>query len=90
MARLHVRVQPGAKRTRFAGWYGAIPRLAVVAPTIDGAANEAVIVALAELLDLKRRLVRLIGGVAWRTKRVEIDDVTDQELQDRIAAINPR
>jgi uncharacterized protein YggU (UPF0235/DUF167 family) len=83
-------VQPGARWTGFAGWCGAIPRLAVAVAPIDGAANEAVIVALAELLDLKPRQVRMIGGRSSRMKRFEIDGITDQELLVRIAATNPR
>ena len=43
MGRLSVRVQPGARRTDFAGWYGELPKIAVAAPPVEGAANGAVV-----------------------------------------------
>ncbi len=86
MARLLIRVQPGARRTGFVGWYGEMPRLAVAALPVDGAANQAVIEALAEALSVRPRQVRLIGGGSSRTKRFEIDDVTDDDLAARLNA----
>jgi uncharacterized protein YggU (UPF0235/DUF167 family) len=90
MARLHVRVQPGARRTGFVGWYGDIPKLAVRARPVDGEANEAVVGALAATLGLRRRQVRLVGGAASRTKRFEIEGVTEDELRRRLCDANPR
>lgn len=84
MARLHVRVQPGARRTAWTGWFGDLPKLAVAAPPVDGAANEAVVAAVAELLDVPRRSVRLVGGAASRTKRFEVDGVTDEQIAARL------
>lgn len=83
MGRLHVRVQPGARRTAFVGWFGDLPKLAVAAPPVDNAANEAVISALASTLGVPKRAVRLVGGAASRTKRFEIDGLDD----DAIAAV---
>ncbi len=39
MARVHVRVQPGARANRWVGWFGELPKLAVIAPPADGAAG---------------------------------------------------
>ncbi len=90
MARLHVRVQPAARHTKFAGWYGDVPKLAVAAPPVDGAANEAACVALAEMLGLRKRQIRLVGGVASRNKRFEVEGVTSDELSERLRQLNPR
>ena len=90
MARLHVRVQPGARRTQFAGWYGDVPKLAVAAPPVDGAANEAAVAALAELFGLRKRQVRLVGGAASRSKRFEVEGLTPDQLSERLLELNPR
>lgn len=89
MPRLLLRVQPGASRTKFVGWYGEVPRLAVSAAPVDGAANEAVVVALAKLLRLRPRQVRLIGGATSKSKRFEIEGLTADQLSDRVLALNP-
>ena len=90
MARLHVRVQPGARRTAFAGWFGDLPKVGVAAPPVDGAANDALVRWLASVLDVGRRDVRVVGGAASRSKRLEIDGLDDAELAARIVALNPR
>ena len=90
MAQLELRVQPGSRRTGFVGWYGDMPKLAVAAPPVDGAANEAAIETLAELLELRRSQVRLIAGVSSRRKRFEITGFTADELRARVVALNPR
>ena len=79
-----MRIQPGARTTRWAGWYGELPKLAVQAPPVDGAANAAAQAALAELFGVPARAVRLIGGAAARTKRFEVDGRTDAELRARL------
>jgi uncharacterized protein len=90
MGRLLVRVQPGARRTAFVGWFGDLPKLAVAAPPIDGAANEAVIVALADVLGVRTRHVRLVGGASSRTKRFEIDGLDDGEIEAVLQRLVPR
>jgi len=84
MGRLHLRVQPGARRTGWTGWFGDLPKLAVAAPPVNGAANEMVVAAVAELAGVPRRAVRIVGGAAARTKRLEIDGVGDDELAARL------
>ena len=86
MARVHVRVQPGARTTRWAGWFGELPKLAVKAPPVDGAANAAVAAELAALLGVPTRAVRLVGGASSRTKRFEVDGVTDAQVAAALEA----
>ena len=90
MARLVVRVQPGARRTGFVGWFGDLPKVAVTAPPVDGAANEALERELAKMLGLARRSVRLIGGASSRTKRFEVDGLDGPEIAQLIESLNPR
>ena len=49
-----------------AGWSSGSP------PPVDGAANEAVVKALAAALDLPRSAVLIVGGDASRNKIVEV------------------
>ncbi|HSJ91129.1 MAG TPA: DUF167 domain-containing protein [Ilumatobacter sp.] len=90
MGRLHVRVQPGARRTAWTGWFGDLPKLAVAAPPVDGAANAAVIDAIAAFLGVRPRHVRLIGGATSRTKRFEIDGLDDGEIRAILERSIPR
>jgi uncharacterized protein len=90
MGRLHVRVQPGARRTAWIGWFGDLPKLAVAAPPVDGAANMAVIDAIAVCLGVRPRHVRLIGGATSRTKRFEIDGLDDDEIRAILERSIPR
>lgn len=90
MARLLVRAQPGARREGFTGWFGDLPKFAVRAPAVDGAANEALERAVAAALGLPRRSVRLIGGAASRTKRFDVDGVDPEHLDRLIEELNPR
>lgn len=90
MGRLHVRVQPGARRTAFVGWFGDLPKVAVAAPPVDGAANDAVVAALASAFGVRPRQVHLIGGAASRTKRFEIDGLDDDEIRATLERLVPR
>ncbi len=75
-----VRVKPGSSRTRVGGGYGDPPALvvAVSAPAVDGRANDAVVSALAEALDLRRSDIEIMSGHAARTKVVRVDVDVDE------------
>jgi uncharacterized protein (TIGR00251 family) len=90
MGRLSVRVQPSARRTNFAGWYGELPKIAVAAPPADDAANGAVVAFLAQQLEVHPRSVRIVGGSRSRTKRISIEGIDDAELIARVITLNPR
>lgn len=89
MGRLVVRAQPGARRTAFAGWHGDLPRVAVAAPPVDGAANDELTRFLAGALGLRARQVRLVGGAGSRTKRFEIDGLDEAQIGTRVAGLCP-
>jgi len=73
--RFNVRVQPRASRAGVDGLHGDALRVRVNAPPVDGAANEAVVELLAELLKVPRRAVRVVAGESSRSKVVEVDGV---------------
>jgi uncharacterized protein (TIGR00251 family) len=72
---LRIRVRPGTSRTRVGGAYGDDHALvvAVQARAVDGAANAAVVEALAEAFDLPRRAVTIRAGHSSRSKVVHLD-----------------
>ena len=54
---LTLHIQPGAKRTEFAGLHGDALKIRLAAPPVDGKANEALIKFIAETLGLARSAV---------------------------------
>lgn len=72
-------VQPRASRTEVVGWYGDAIKVRLQAPPVDGAANEALLAFLADVLGVPRTSVRLIAGDAARRKRVAVAGRTLQE-----------
>jgi hypothetical protein len=83
-SRITVRVQPGARRNGFVGWHGDLPKLKVTAPSVGGAANTAVVAAVAEALGVRPRDVRLVGGRSSRTKVLEVQGLDGDALADRL------
>lgn len=78
LVRITVRVRPGASRTRVGGHYGELPDrqpvlvVAVTARAVDGAANAAVVAAVAKAFGLRPAHVRVVSGERARTKIVEL------------------
>lgn len=74
---LELHVQPGARRSEFAGKHGERIKLRLAAPPVDGKANAALIAFLAGYFGVPRRNVSIVSGVKSRTKRVAIEGVTE-------------
>jgi uncharacterized protein len=87
---LKLRVVPAA---RAEGWAGTMPdgriKVKIVAPPLEGRANEALVRFLAASLGLSRRSVRLAHGAGGRDKVVEVD-LDPDELDRRLAACRAR
>jgi uncharacterized protein (TIGR00251 family) len=66
-----VHVHPRASRARTA-WKGDVLEVWVNAPPVEGAANQAVIEAVAEEFDVRVSAVSLRSGARSRTKVVEV------------------
>lgn len=73
---LELHVQPGAKRSEFAGEHGGRMKVRLAAPAVEGKANEALIEFLATYYGVPKRSVRITSGLKSRQKRVVIDDGT--------------
>jgi uncharacterized protein len=83
-ARITVKVQPRAKATRLAGRMGNAYRLQVAAPPVDGKANEACLTFLADTAGVARSRTRIVSGATSRMKVVEIEGITQVELERRL------
>ncbi len=78
--RFEVYVQPRASRTELAGLHGGSLKARVAAPPVDDAANRALIEYLAECLGIAKRAVRIVAGETSRTKILEADGVTPEQV----------
>ncbi len=70
---LAVSVVPNAKRTGADGLHDGALRVRLVAPPVDGKANEVLVQWVAAELGLPRRAVVLVRGPTSRRKWLEID-----------------
>jgi uncharacterized protein (TIGR00251 family) len=76
-----VHVQPRASRSEVVGTHGAALKVRLLAPPVDGAANDALVALLAERLGVPRRAVRIVAGMTSRAKTVEIDGTTEAAVR---------
>lgn len=83
---LSVHVQPGAKRTAFAGLYGDALKLRLAAPPVDGKANAALCRFMADFCGVAKSSVTLISGQSSRAKRVRITG-TDASIRARLTEL---
>ncbi|GLS14572.1 DUF167 domain-containing protein [Hydrogenophaga electricum] len=81
MARIVVYCQPGAKQTQLVGLHDGKPKIQLKAPPVDGAANQALIGFLAGLCGVPKSAVTIELGSSGRTKRVNVDGLTDDRLR---------
>jgi uncharacterized protein (TIGR00251 family) len=84
MARITVKAHPRARRSAVAGRHGDAWKLDLAAPPVDGKANEECIRFLAEFAGVPRSHVRIVSGVSGRMKIVEIEGVSQDELERRL------
>jgi uncharacterized protein len=79
-----VRVIPRAARSGVAGERDGRLLVRLTASPVEGAANQALIKLLSELLDCPRRSIRIVSGDRSRSKRVAVDGLTPAEARRRL------
>jgi uncharacterized protein (TIGR00251 family) len=84
--RVSVHVQPRASRSEIVGLHGDALKVRLLAPPVDGAANDALVRLLAERLRVGRRDVRVVAGAASRAKTVEIEGTTEAAVRALVAS----
>jgi uncharacterized protein (TIGR00251 family) len=82
-----VRVVPRASRSGVAGVQGDALKLRIMAPPVEGKANDECIRVLAELLRVKKGQVTIIAGHASRTKTVAVEGLKADLVASLIAAL---
>ena len=82
--RLRVRVQPRASRTEYAGLIGGELKIRLAAPPVDGAANDALVRFLAQLLGVPRAAVVLTAGASSRSKVIDVQGVDEGTVHARL------
>jgi uncharacterized protein (TIGR00251 family) len=75
-----VYVQPRASKTELAGLHDGLLRIRLAAPPVDGAANAALVVFIADKLGIAKSRVRIVSGLTGRRKVVRIDGVTAEAV----------
>jgi uncharacterized protein len=84
-ATILVRVIPRAGRTALAGKRGDAVLVRLAAAPVEGAANEALVAFLADVLDCPRRDIAIVGGEKSRDKRLRITGLTLDEIERRLS-----
>lgn len=77
---LSLHVQPGAKRTEFAGLHGEALKIRLAAPPVDGKANACLLAFLAKFLGVPKSAVTLLVGDSARQKVVRIEGAGEPQL----------
>ena len=85
-ARLRLRVVPGARSEGVIGRHGAAWKVRVAAKPERGAANDAVVRLLSDVLAVPRAAVSLVSGHGGRDKIVELSGITAEEIERRLAS----
>lgn len=83
--RISVRVKPRAARSKILGLRGDELEVAVAAPPVDGAANDALCEVLAEALRVPRGSVDVVAGAKGRSKIIEVAGLSVEEATQRLA-----
>ena len=78
---LSILVQPRASKTEFVGIHGDVLRFRVCAPPVDGAANDALCVYLAELFRASKSAVTVCSGHGSRQKQILLKGISMQQVQ---------
>jgi len=76
-----VRVQPRASKDEITGEMAGAIKIRLRAPAVEDRANEALVEFLAGLLKTPKSAVRILSGERSRSKRLEIQGVTPQQIE---------
>jgi uncharacterized protein (TIGR00251 family) len=79
-----IRVHPRAKKNAITGEVGDALKLALIAPPVDGKANEACIEFFAKLLKVPRSSVTIAAGQTSRNKVIRVAGLSAEEVRLRL------
>lgn len=84
---LRVRVVPASSKNEVVGLHDDRLKIKLKAPPVDGKANEALILYLSEVLNVKKIHISLIRGQTSRSKDLEIQN-TDEATVKKLLNLN--
>ena len=79
---LEVHVQPRASRNEWAGIHHGCLKVRLTAPPVEGAANRECIKFLAELLDIPKSDLEIVGGHKSRQKSILIRGLLLENIRE--------
>ena len=85
VARIKLKIVPGAASTSIVGWLGDAFKIRVTAAPEKGRANAAIESLLAKSLGLAPGAVRIVAGHGAPRKVVEIEGLSEDDVRVRIA-----
>jgi uncharacterized protein (TIGR00251 family) len=86
---LPVAVQPRASRNAVAGLRGTALKLLLTAPPVEGAANDACLRFLANLLGMSRSRLSIVRGEKARQKLIRIANASPEALRTYLQGVLP-
>ena len=89
MARLDVKVVPGASQEGVSGWLGDRLKVRVRQPPEKGRANAAVARLLAAALGVEENAVTLTGGASSPLKTFEVEGLDAATIRERLGGEAP-
>ena len=81
-----VRVVPRASKNEISGRQGEAVKIRLTAPPVEGAANEALIGFLSEVLGVRKSQIEILSGHASRDKLVCVVGMLPNEVEARLSA----
>jgi uncharacterized protein len=84
---LSVYLQPNAAKDQIVGQYEKSLKIKIAAPSVDGAANQALLKFLAKYFKLAKSNVVLVKGARSREKTVRLKNIVLTDFEDKIKKI---
>jgi len=81
---ISIRVTPRSSRAKVLGQSAGLVRIALTAPPVDNAANEALIEFLANTLQIAKKNISILKGHQSREKTVRIDELTPLIISQKL------
>ena len=84
---LRIRLTPRAGGNAITRFEDGVLHVRVAAPPVDGAANTALVSLLSDALRHRKSAIIIVSGATSREKQVEIQDLTPEQLTERVSAL---
>lgn len=82
-----LKVQPRASKNQVDGVHGGVLKIRLTAPPVEGEANRAIIDFLSKSLGFKKSSLHIDTGLKSREKRVRVEDVSLEKLEEAFSKI---